>query len=488
MTSISHRIASVRRTAIAVLGLSVLAIGAGSAAAQSPETQALIEKGRSIATGADCMACHTVPHSDKPFSGGYPIVSPLGTIFSTNITPSKTAGIGNYTEADFDRAVRKGVRKDGGHLYPAMPYNAYAEITDSDMHALYTYFMQGVQPVDAEAVDHTALPFPFNIRASMAFWNLLYSTKSPFQPDPAKSDELNRGAYIAGALGHCSSCHTPRGVLMGEDASGFLSGAAIGPWYAPNITSDVVSGIGGWSTDELVAYFRTGHAKGKNQAAGGMAEAIQNSLQYLPDSDLHALATYLKSVPAIRDPKDSHAAHDYGGSFSTEDRVRGVYASNEHDSLRDGAQLYSGYCASCHQINGAGSENQDYPSLFHNTATGASEPANLVSAILYGVDREADGKQVLMPGFGKQSYVNPLSDRQIVDISNYVLANFGNPAVKVTLADVATARAGGPVPFLAQVQPYILSAMIAGIVLVLIIVIVGWVLIRRRSAGVEVPA
>ncbi|OBZ95859.1 cytochrome C [Pararhizobium polonicum] len=462
-----------------LFAVSALVAGAGPANAQSSDMEALVEKGRGIATAADCMACHTVPHTGKPFSGGYPIVSPLGTIYSTNITPSRTSGIGNYTESDFDEAVRKGIRKDGAHLYPAMPYTSYAEITDDDMHALYAYFMNGVPPVDEPAANHTALPFPFNIRFSMAFWNLIYSTKAPFQPSPSQNEEINRGAYLAGALGHCSSCHSPRDILMGESASSFLAGGFVGPWYAPNITSDAVSGIGGWSEDELVQYFRTGHADGKNQAAGGMAEAVQNSLQHLPDTDLRALAAYIKSVPPIRDERDTRPAHQYGQAFRSEESIRGISASNEHDSLRNGRELYSGYCASCHQIDGAGSQNQAYPSLFHNTATGSSEPANLVSAILYGVDRETDGQQVLMPSFGERSYVNPLNDQQIVDISNYVLTSFGNPAVKVSLLDVARARAGGPVPFLASLQPYILPLVMVAMLLLLIVL--AWFVLRGRK-------
>ncbi|TWF58397.1 mono/diheme cytochrome c family protein [Neorhizobium alkalisoli] len=441
----------------------------------------LIEKGRMVATGSDCMACHTVPHTGQPFAGGYGIISPLGTIYSTNITPSKTAGIGNYSEADFSRAVRQGIRKDGGHLYPAMPYNAYAEMTDADINALYTYFMNGVKPVDAEPKDYTALPFPFNLRFSMAFWNILYANKTPFKPDPAKSDDLNRGAYIAGALGHCASCHTPRGPLMGADSGANLAGGFVGPWYAPNITSDPVSGIGGWSEDELVQYFRTGHADGKNQAAGGMAEAVQNSLQFLPDSDLLALARYLKTVRAVRDPADKRPAHEFGTTESDEANIRGMFASNEHDSLRNGgAELYSGYCASCHQPNGAGSENQAYPSLFHNTATGASRPANLVAAILYGVERKTGEHDVLMPSFGEKSYVMPLNDQQVADISNYVLTKFGNPEAKVTPADVAVARKGGPVPLLAKAQPFILPAMIIAALVVLILAGVLFFVTRRE--------
>lgn len=474
-----------RRFVAGATGMVAGAVLAFAAQAQTPtptltDTQAegLIQRGKMLATAADCMACHTAPKGGKSFAGGYGIESPLGTIYSTNITPSKTAGIGDYSEEDFVRAVQRGIRKDGSHLYPAMPYSAYAEITPEDMKALYAYFSQGVAAVDTPAPHHTDLPFPFNVRFSMAFWNLLYANKQSFQPDASKTDEINRGAYLAGALGHCSSCHTPRNVLMGEDLSQYLSGGHVGAWYAPNITSDAVSGIGGWSTDELVQYFRTGHAPGKGQAGGGMAEAVQNSLQHLPDSDLRALAAYLKTVPPIRQAGETRPAYSYGAADSAESGIRGRYAENEHDSLRSGAELYSGMCASCHQATGSGSGNQAYPSLFHNTATGAANASNLLATIVYGIDREANGQHVLMPAFGTGSYVDTLSDQQIADIANYVLTSYGNPSVKVSAQDVATTRTGGPVPLLAKIQPMILPAI--SVLVLVALALITWVVIRRR--------
>jgi mono/diheme cytochrome c family protein len=214
-----------------------LAGAQGSPAAAVPAgEQALIDQGRYLATAGDCMACHTV--KDGPaYAGGYSVQSPLGAIYATNITPSKTAGIGNYTEAQFARAVRDGVRADGAHLYPAMPYTAYAKLTDQDVHALYLYFMKGVAPVDHQ-VAKTELPFPFNIRMSMAAWNLMFLNTERFQPDTTKSEQINRGAYLVNGLAHCSTCHTPRNALMAEQGSRFLGGAALGAWYAPNISPD----------------------------------------------------------------------------------------------------------------------------------------------------------------------------------------------------------------------------------------------------------
>lgn len=482
------------------LAATLLVAGAGMAMAQdappaasatATPAAALVDKGRQLAIAADCMACHTAPASfglpggGKPFAGGYAIESPLGTIYATNITPSRSAGIGEYTEAEFARALRQGVRRDGSHLYPAMPYTSYTQLSDEDTAALYAYFMHGVAPVDADA-EKTTLPFPFSQRWSMAVWNLLFLDNKRFVADATKSAEWNRGAYLAGALGHCSACHTPRNALMAERGGQAFAGGAVGPWYAPNITSDPVSGIGAWSEQELVQYLRTGRVEGKAQAAGGMAEAVQNSLQHLPEADLHAIAVYLKGTPPIRDAQpsggDSKPAHAWGAPSSTEATLRGSQPFNSVARLTSGEQLYNGYCASCHQSNGGGSRNQAYPSLFHNTATGLSNPANLVATILYGVDRQVGTEHVLMPRFDKLSYVDPLTDAQIAAISNYVLGRYGNGAARVSEEDVATARAGGPRPLLARVQPYILPAMGVGVLLLAWLVRAVWIRRRRRAA------
>jgi mono/diheme cytochrome c family protein len=446
--------------------------------AAAPDTEAaLIHQGHLLAIASDCMACHTVTDKGKEFAGGYGIVSPMGTIYSTNITPSKKTGIGNYTEAQFARALREGVRADGAHLYPAMPYTSYVGMTDKDVHALYTYFMKGVEPVD-DVPPQTALPFPFSIRQSMIAWNMLFLKNQHFTVDPNQSAEWNRGAYLTNVLAHCSACHTPRNFMMAEDLDRGFSGAQLGPWYAPNITSDPVSGIGAWSDDELVAYLKTGHVNGKNQAAGGMAEAVQNSLQFLSNDDLKSIAVYLRSTAPIRTPGESKPAFAYDGHGSDEASLRGMSSENSLVPPSSGAALFSGYCASCHRADGSGSGDQSYPSLFHNTATGGANPSNLVATILHGVDRKVGDKHVLMPNFGDDSYVQPLTDDQIAAISNYVLQRFGNPATTVTSADVAVARQGGQLPLLAWIQPYILPAAGVGVLALLFAAFAVW---KRRA-------
>ena len=465
----------------AALGLTLLGAGISlpayaldsvPAAATTPvaPVQTQEEQGRRLAVAGDCMACHTVPDSDKPFAGGYAINSPFGAIYSTNITPSKTAGIGNYTEQQFAAAVRDGIRADGSHLYPAMPYTSYVHLTDQDVSALYAYFMHAVKPVDQPG-PITALNFPFNLRFSMIGWNLLFLDSRDSPAPVVSSAQLQRGEYLTNTLEHCGACHTPRNPLMAEIKSKALSGGMVGPWYAPNITSDPVSGIGAWSDDELIEYLGTGHAKGKNQAAGGMAEAVQNSLQFLPREDLAAIVAYLKSTKPVREQGATVPAFSYTGSSNghglAESTLRGVGKYNEHDSLHSGEALYSGLCASCHQPSGKGSANQAYPSLMNNTATGLSTPANLISAILYGVDRLDGEHHVLMPRFDGLSYVQPLEDQQVADIANFVLQHYGNGAVSVSAKDVNVARNGGEAPLLAVVQPYILPAMVVGAVVVI---------------------
>ncbi len=453
----------------------------GSSAAQATDDgdlsgAALIKKGEQLAIASDCQACHTKPEGGTPFAGGYGISSPMGVIYATNITPSNAEGIGSYSEEQFSRAVRDGIRADGTHLYPAMPYTSYTRLSDADIKALYAYFMHGVKAVDQKNT-LTDLPFPFNLRFSMAAWNLLFLKEGRFAPDSSKSEQWNRGAYLVNGPGHCDTCHTPRNLLMAEDDSQALAGGMVGSWYAPNITSDPISGIGGWSQQQLVQYLKSGKVAGKNQAAGGMAEAIENSLQYFSDADLSAIAVYLKSTAPIRDSHDRQAADSYGKPASVEPQLRGLHPATANNTLTDGAALFSGNCASCHQADGSGSKNQAYPSLFNNTATGAGNPANLISAILFGVERKVGGEHVLMPNFGPQSYVNPLNDQQIAAISNYVLQQYGNPAVKVSATDVAVLRQGGPIPLLARLQPYMAPAIGVAVLALLILV---WLMGRKR--------
>lgn len=429
-----------------------------------------VERGRYLAIASDCMACHTAHHG-KEMAGGLSLASPVGEIISTNITPSKKYGIGNYTEKQFSDALRKGIRADGQHLYPVMPYTAYAAMTDADVHAMYAYFMQAVPPVE-QGTASTQLPFPMNIRASMKVWNALFLNEQPLQPAPQRSAQWLRGRYLAEGAAHCSACHTPRGFLMQEKKEVAMSGAQVGSWYAPNITSHPSAGIGSWSEEELVQYLRTGRVQGKAQAAGSMAEAISFSFSQLTDADLKAIAVYVKDLPPVAD-KDHDSRFSQGKPGNALASLRGTGYKENLKGPYLGAQVYSANCASCHGASGQGSADGYYPSLFHNSATVSN--SNLLATILLGVNRETREGHVFMPPFGNQpNALNHLSDEEISALANYLQVSYGAGAPGVTVEDVAVIRQGGPQ------SPLLLLARLGMIVGGLAVVLLVLVVLRRR--------
>lgn len=425
-----------------------------------------IARGRYLATAGDCVACHTTPGGVE-MAGGLALASPLGQIYATNITPSKTFGIGNYTLQQFSDALRHGKRADGAHLYPAMPYTAYAKTSDADIADMYAYFMQGVRPVDRSA-PATRLPFPFNIRLSMAVWNALFHDAQPYQPNAQQPPEWNRGAYLVQGLTHCSTCHTPRNALMAEIGKYSLGGSEVAGWYAPNITSDPQDGIGQWSADELVVYLREGLAPGKGSSGGPMAEAIDHSLRHLSEADLRAIVRYLQAVPPISEGS-SQPTFSWGKAGDQLASIRGKALPRDMNAMT-GAQLYDAYCASCHQAQGQGSTDNRLPALFHNTTLGHANTNNLVLSILQGVPRH--GRDSIMPAFAHE-----LSDEQVTTLSNYLLQNYGRPDAKVSIDQVQHLRNGtadSPLIMVARL------AMTGGALLFLVLVV--WLLRRRRRS------
>lgn len=444
----------------ALLALSIPVMAAGTDDAQ------LVERGHQIALAADCVACHTAKPS-QPFAGGLGISTPIGLIYASNITPSKTHGIGNYTLEQFSKAVRDGVRADGQNLYPAMPYTSYAHMTDDDVAALYAYFQKGVKPVDTPTPE-TSLPFPFTLRASMLVWNKLFLDTKRFTPNPQQSAEWNRGAYLVDALAHCSTCHTPRNVFMAEDHGKWLGGSSLGAWYAPNITSDKQAGIGGWTDEQLFNYLRTGHGGSFAQAAGPMAEAIDHSLSKLPESDLKAMVSYLKTVPPISEGKLSAATNGHGQPLTTESDFRGKPVPVDRNTMK-GSQLYDAYCASCHQMAGTGSYTGALPSLVHNTALGHGNADNLVMVVLGGIHRGEHGQNMTMPAFGKM-----LTNEQISTLSNYLFQHFGNKEVSITPQRVAELRSGGS-------SNMLLLARLPIALAILVVMGLAWFIWERRQ-------
>ncbi|MCE2564501.1 cytochrome c [Komagataeibacter sp. FNDCF1] len=384
----------------------------------------LLARGEYIATAGDCVACHTAP-GGKPFAGGLRITTPMGDVITTNITPDPEHGIGRYTEEDFEKSLRHGIRRDGNRLYPAMPYVSYSGMTDDDVKALYAWFMHGVKPV-AESPPVTELNFPANLRITMAAWNMVAGSVPPETGDSATFDKMRRGKYLANALAHCSTCHTPRNIMLSEKEDSYLAGASLLGWYAPNITSSKTAGIGNWSEDNLVQYLRTGHVDGLSQAAGPMGEAVEHSTSHLTDADLHALAAYILQVPAKDDEAEHTPREQAGKAMDAPDIRSGELTRIDKLDEMDGAHIYDANCAACHGTDGAGTSDHYAPSLFHNSAVGSARPDNLIMTVLSGVDRTAGGLHVHMPGFDQNSDVQRLSNAEIASVVNYVTATFGS--------------------------------------------------------------
>ncbi|MGB9098029.1 c-type cytochrome [Erwinia sp.] len=446
-----------------------------SLTAQAETDTALLKRGEYLAVASDCTACHTASNG-KPFAGGKAIESPVGEIIATNITPSKINGIGNYTEQQFADSLRKGVRADGAQLYPAMPYTAYATLTDDDVHALYVWFMSGVQPVDLPT-EETHLPFPLNLRFSMLFWNALFLKSPGYTPDAGRSESWNRGRYLVEGAAHCSTCHTPRGFLMQEKESEAFTGAQVGPWFAPNITANPVSGIGSWSQQDVVSYLRTGRLAGKAQAAGSMAEAITHSFQHLTPADLSAIAEYLAGVPDNNPPTSGQSRFEQGKPANNLVAFRGTaFTAPTSD---EGARLFSGNCASCHGSSGQGTSDGFYPSLFHNSATAEQNPSNLIATILNGVQRKTAEGDVYMPPFGEQTHaLTHLDDRQVATLASWIMQQYGKADVKVEPEQVAEIRRGGPS------SPLVLMAQLGVAAGVLVVVLLlGYLIWRRKRSN-----
>ena len=256
--------------------------------------------GEYVARAADCVSCHSVP-GGMAFAGGLKMGTPIGAIFSTNITPDRETGIGKYSLADFDRAVRQGIARDGHRLYPGMPYPSYAKLTDADVAALYGFFMNQVPPVRQANRKSEIAPL-LSARWPLAMWDALFAPHSTYAAKPGRDATWNRGAYLVQGLGHCGACHTPRAFSMQEKAldegsAKYLAGAEIDGWYAPSLRGNVRTGLGTWSGKDIGDFLKHGHNRA-GAPFGSMIDVVNNSMSYLSDSDIEAIATYLKSLPA----------------------------------------------------------------------------------------------------------------------------------------------------------------------------------------------
>jgi mono/diheme cytochrome c family protein len=386
----------------------------------------LVARGEYLTRAADCAACHTAP-GGKPFAGGLPFKLPMiGTIYSTNITPDQETGIGAWSDAEFLKALHQGIGKDGKHLYPAFPYTSYALMTDSDVLAIKAYLLT-LKPVQY-TVPMNDVSFPFNQRYLMMFWNALFKPAHRFRLNADQPADWNRGAYLVEALGHCGDCHTPRNILFGLNNKRKFAGALIQGWKAYNITRDHDFGIGSWSDKQLEGYLSVGHAEGRGSAGGPMSEVVDNSLRYLTEPDIKAIAMYLKSVPANGDRTDVAAAP----TPSTPREVSEQPTSPEYGG--PGLHVFEGACVGCHQFDGKGSVS-NYASLVGGRTANDPTGTNATQALIGGTHIHIAKAAGFMPHFG-----DGYSDPEIAAVVNYLTARFGSRASELTPVDIAKRR------------------------------------------------
>jgi alcohol dehydrogenase (quinone), cytochrome c subunit len=383
--------------------------------------------GEYLARAGDCVACHSAP-GGKAFAGGLKMGSPLGAIYSTNITPDAETGIGGYSLEDFDRAVRKGIAKDGHHLYPAMPYPSYAKLTDADVEALYDFFMKQVPPVHQANLPNEIPPM-LSFRWPLAIWNLIFTKGGSYVANSEHDADWNRGAYLVQGLGHCGACHTPRGLAWQEKAlddgsASYLSGALLDAWYAPSLRGEVRTGLGGWSKDDVIDFLKNGHNRAE-AAFGSMIDVVNNSTPYLSDGDIDAIAVYLKSLPATS--QQQPVAYD--------DATTAALRSGHAPQL--GATVYAGSCANCHGIDAKGFALY-LPALAGNPIVLDNDPSSLINLVLNGSNPlvvKGTPDAYRMPQFRLQ-----YSDQEIADVVTFIRNGWGNSAPTVTAAEVAELR------------------------------------------------
>ncbi|MGG5217984.1 c-type cytochrome [Rahnella variigena] len=378
---------------------------AGSAMAMS--------EGEYVAKSADCAACHTSPQG-ADLSGGVRFATPVGEIYSTNITPDIQHGIGGYSFEEFDKAMREGIAKDGHALYPAMPYTSYVKMSGKDMRALYDYLMKEVKPQPV-ANRENDISWPMSVRWPLRVWNSIFLEDGEYRPQADQSAQWNHGAYLVQGAGHCGACHTPRGWAQQEKAldekdMAFLSGGELDGWSAPSLRGLKIS------QPELVTLLKSGRNT-HDAVSGPMGEVITNSTQFMTDDDLNSMAVYLLSLKAEAQPAPAKKA------VATE----------------AGQQTFMRYCSTCHGVKGDGKAFA-IPALAGNLTVSAENPQTLLRVILYGAQTPVTAEHMsnTMPGYGWT-----LTDQQAADLTNTLRASWGNQAAAVTPGDVAKARKAG---------------------------------------------
>jgi mono/diheme cytochrome c family protein len=371
-------------------------------------SQQQIARGKMLADLGDCSVCHTRP-GGKRNTGGLAMEIPFGTIYTTNITPDNETGIGKWSYAAFERAMRHGVDRQGRYLYPAFPYTAFTRTSDEDLQALYAYLMS--QPAVSYQPPVTALSFPFNIRQGIVTWNWLFLKPGAMKTNLEQSAEWNRGAYLTEGLGHCSACHSPRNLMFGEKGgSAHLTGGVAEDWTAPSLTGSSAAPLD-WTRQDLLSFMRSGYSANHGVAAGPMAPVIEEGLSRLPEQDLQAIATYLRSY------------HPQPPRVAEAQRLNDLAELKTEPLTTEGARIFSGACMACHAQEKGAQMAGVRPSLALNTNLFADTPDNAIRVVLDGIQRPANINLGYMPAFRHN-----LNDGQIAALLDFLRQSYAGKA------------------------------------------------------------
>ena len=385
-----------------------------------------ISQGQTLLNLGNCLACHT--ERGQPLgAGGRAFETPFGSVYSSNLTPHMDQGLGTWQADDFWRALHYGKSKDGRLLTPVFPYKHTTLITRDDSDAMFAA-LKTLQPETTQKPIpkvSESLAWPYNSAVAIAIWRSLFFSSGTYKPQDSKSNEWNRGAYLAQGLGHCAACHSPRNAWGASGEINDFSGGLMPlvNWYAPSLMSAQETGLAQQSISEIALLLKSG----KNAtavASGPMAEVVQHSMQHWPEADLLALATYLKEqaqTNSVSDITNKPSITKSPGNF-----------------LNLGAKIYEQHCEQCHQAQGQGVTHA-YPALAQNRAVLLSDPTNLVQAVLYGGYPAAT---TLNPRpFGMPPFVLTLEDREIAAVLTHLRSQWGNQAAEVTPLQVNRIRA-----------------------------------------------
>ncbi|HZL00695.1 MAG TPA: c-type cytochrome [Caulobacteraceae bacterium] len=399
----------------AALALAAFALAASSqpeSPAPAPPSAAMIAEGRYLIEMGDCAGCHTRGQAPA-LSGGYPLNTPFGVIYSANITPDKDTGIGSWSEADFYRAMHSGRDDQKHNLYPAFPYTYFTRASRADVDAIRAWLMSRT-PV-RYTPPANRLPFPLTIRPLVSVWDWLYLKEGEFQPRSSQSAAWNRGAYIVNGLGHCAACHTPKTLLQGDKTNDALQGGTLDNWFAPDLNGDPRGGLATWTAADIAEFLKTGR-NAHSSASGSMARVVAFSTSKMSDQDLAAVATYLKALPATRIA-----------------RARPIDAA----VMSQGQAIYVDNCSGCHKMDGTGIP-RFFPPLGGNTNVQAANPTTLAHIVLTGTIMPATATrptQFAMPAFAWK-----LSDKEIAAVASYIRNSWGNAAPVVSASQVGDLR------------------------------------------------